>query len=350
MFYSFCIQSSVRKCLLKFMQGTTNAGINCAKMSIIGPGQYLHLPVRLFIASSGTHDPLVADLLLSINTTSPQEEDCPGAEDYRDAQLAVRQAEWNSHGITTSAEYLSHLFEDVGEILETSNALFQFEGSTISMNSPVENTTSMSGSPTSSSSSIHRGRTFEAQHGHMVTYRDEEAAAMVKSHIMRDRPHSTHERILRNLIESYCPIDDDTLDSILLVADIVFSNGALHGRVRWEWSHPSQSCYQTEIIGTTALRPCTQGGYKALIVLSAPILKKSDYDRRLLWSAFLHELVHCYLYVRCGMEVRVEGGHTVGFHTIAAIIDKWAGGHYLRLCDMKANLNHSRKDQAAPLY
>jgi len=145
------------------------------------------------------------------------------------------------------------------------------------------------------------------------------------------------------LIKRDDPLDDVALDSILTTADSVFFHGALSQRVKWEWS--SDDRYRTELIGTTALRRCTnREGFETLIVLSQPILKNPLYDRRLLLSAFLHELVHCYLFIQCGFGARTEGGHPQGFRTIVEIIDNWVGGGYLSLCNMKANLNHFRKD------
>lgn len=201
---------------------------------------------------------------------------------------------------------------------------------------------------TPSGNSIISDNTYEPWHNNTLpTYTDEQAAGRVKYHIRRLQPHGTHERILRRLIESREPIekdDRDALDSALTAADVLFFDGVLKGRVRWDWSHPSQPRYKTELIGTTALRPAQQGGYETLIVLSDPILNNPDYDRRLLLSAFLHELIHCYLFILCGFEARMKGGHTDGFHDIAGIIDKWVGPGYLRLCNMKANLNHFRND------
>jgi hypothetical protein len=200
---------------------------------------------------------------------------------------------------------------------------------------------------TPSGESIISDNTYEPWHNYTLTCSDEEAAGRVKSHRRRLPPHGIHERILRNLIVSGGPIDKDVLDSILTAADSVFFGGVLSGRVRWDWSDPSQQRYETELIGTTALRPAAQGGYETLIVLSDPILNNPDYDRRLILSVFLHELIHCYLFILCGFEARWKGGHTAGFHAIAGVIDKWVGHGYLRLCNMKANLNHFRSDPPA---
>jgi hypothetical protein len=202
---------------------------------------------------------------------------------------------------------------------------------------------------TPSGTSIISDKSFEPPHNNMLTYCDEEAAVKVETHFKRRTQDSKHERILRNLvrnlIESPFAVDENALDSILTATDSVFFGGVLSGRVRWEWSGPSQPRFETELIGTTALRPAAQGGYETLIVLSSPILKHPGYDPRLLLSAFIHELVHCYLFIQCGFLARLQGGHTDGFHTIVNIIDKWAGSGYLHLCDMKANLDHFLNDR-----
>ena len=204
---------------------------------------------------------------------------------------------------------------------------------------------------TPSGNSIMSDTPFEQHHRkpNTSTYTDAEAECMVENHFRRLQSHGKHERILRKLIKRDDPLDDGSLDddalaSILTSADAVFFDGALSRRVQWEWS--SQDRYRTELIGTTALRRCVdRDGFETLIVLSEPILKDPRYDRRLLLSAFLHELVHCYLFILCGFKARMQGGHTKGFHTIVRIIDDWVGGGYLSLCNMKANLNHFRKDR-----
>jgi hypothetical protein len=200
---------------------------------------------------------------------------------------------------------------------------------------------------TPSGNSIIPDSTYEPVHNNTLpTYSDEEAAGWVDSHFRRLLPHGKYERRLRCLIDSREPIDNDALDSILTATDFVFFDGALKGRVRWEWSDSSQSRYRTELIGTTALRHAQRGGYETLIVLSSPILKDPKYDRRLLLSAFLHELIHCYLFICCGFHARMKGGHTYGFHVIAKIIDNWVGPGLLRLCSIKADLDYFRNDPA----
>ncbi|PBP19085.1 hypothetical protein BUE80_DR010200 [Diplocarpon rosae] len=183
---------------------------------------------------------------------------------------------------------------------------------------------------------------------HTSTYSDSEAARRVEYTFERLPSHRKHERILRKLIKRDHPlddgsIDDDALASILNSANSVFFDGVLSGRVQWEWSSQDRFC--TELIGTTALRRCTdRDGFETLIVLSRPILRDPRFDRRLLLSAFLHELIHCYLFILCGFQARKERGHTQGFHAIAEIIDTWVGPGYLSLCNTKANLNNFRKD------
>lgn len=218
--------------------------------------------------------------------------------------------------------------------------------STLSLNAQVENARSLPMERTPSGNMIISDHTYEPQHNNTLTHSDEHAASRVESHFRRRSPHGKQERDLRYLIKSEEYIDDDALDRIRAAVDAVFFNGVLSGRVVWEWSHQSDERYKTELIGTTALRPdVARGGYETLIVLSKPILKDGLYDRRLVLSAFIHELIHCYLFILCGFDARKRGGHTKGFHTIAEIIDKWVGVDNLRLCNMKANLNHFRLDR-----
>ena len=223
---------------------------------------------------------------------------------------------------------------------------------TANMSSPipleVANGTKME--RTSSGNSIVSDALYEhqASSNNTLTARDDDAVRRVIYSFNNFPSHRKHERILRKLIRRDHPlddsiIDDDSLLSIVNSANAVFFDGVLSGRVQFEWS--DQSRYHNELIGTTALRPRANGdGFETLIVLSKPILRNPMYDRRLLLSAFLHELIHCYLFIMCGFEARRERGHTKGFHAIAEIIDNWVGPGYLSLCNMKANLNHFRKD------
>ncbi|KAI9047655.1 hypothetical protein LZ554_008366 [Drepanopeziza brunnea f. sp. 'monogermtubi'] len=182
------------------------------------------------------------------------------------------------------------------------------------------------------------------QDDHTLDRFDSEAAHLVETVSSRLPAHTKHSRILRSLIHSPFPIDDIALASILHSTNLLFFSGVLSGRVEWEWS--SAPRYSTELIGTTALRRRDDGdGYECLIVLSEPILRDEKYDRRLLLSAFFHELIHCYLFVLCGFEARRCGGHTAGFRRIAGVVDRWVGEGVLGLGCMRANLLHFRKDQ-----
>ncbi|KAJ4394117.1 hypothetical protein N0V93_003334 [Gnomoniopsis smithogilvyi] len=185
---------------------------------------------------------------------------------------------------------------------------------------------------------------------------DSEAALRVQQHLTK--PHARgnvkrHERILRTLINprdkaTDFPLDNAALESIFSAADEIFFQGRLSRRVHWEWSSGCVNVVGTKegsrIIGTTALRAAEGGGYETLIVLSSPILKDTSYNRRLLISTFLHEMIHSYLFICCGFKARHCGGHTTGFKMIAGLIDQWEGQGSLRLCDMEADLEHFREE------
>lgn len=179
------------------------------------------------------------------------------------------------------------------------------------------------------------------------------AADLVRHHVASFRrryPDSKHERILKTLINpksraAEFPLDNDALRSIFYAANELFFSNKLSQRVEWDWSHPASSQYQSHIVGTTALRRSSRlGGYETLIVLSSPILKDTKYNRRLLISTFLHEMIHSFLFISCGLKARECGGHTEGFRQIAEIIDSWVGKEYLRLSDMEADLERFRED------
>jgi hypothetical protein len=179
---------------------------------------------------------------------------------------------------------------------------------------------------------------------------DDEASRRVKTHMANFRrrfPNSTHERILRSLIhpkttDAEYPIDNTALESIFFAANAMFFHGRLTQRVSWDWSHDSSTQYCTKIVGTTALRRSARRGLETLIVLSSPILRDTRYNRRLLISTFLHELIHSYLFICCGFRARAGGGHTVGFREIAELIDGWAGLGVLHLSVIEADLDRFR--------
>jgi hypothetical protein len=188
--------------------------------------------------------------------------------------------------------------------------------------------------------------------------KDQQAAQRVERHFAHyHKPgrDSKAERILKSLISPRTSpgkefeIDDAALNNIFRAANEIFFFGSLRNRVRWDWSDVSNKQYHTQIIGTTALRTAQDGGYETLIVLSQSYRKDKRYNRRLLISTFIHELIHSYLFIRCGLKAKRSGGHTVGFHQIASLIDKWAGPDTLFLSNMEADLDdflqtHSHED------
>lgn len=112
-FYSFCIASVVRKYLIELADGQSESYQPIARHAA---KQYMILPLRLFLATSGSHDPLMRDFC--INGQEPKEADGAQVLDLRAAQLAVQQACWATLGIKGSAGYLKFLFEDDGEPLK----------------------------------------------------------------------------------------------------------------------------------------------------------------------------------------------------------------------------------------
>ncbi|KAK6949550.1 hypothetical protein Daesc_009633 [Daldinia eschscholtzii] len=172
----------------------------------------------------------------------------------------------------------------------------------------------------------------------------DEAAMRVAADLESSRRRSRvsqHERILRSLIcpkspEAEFDIDDVALQGIFYAANEIFFHGKLKGRVTWTWRDlPSY------IIGTTALRWSPRAnGYETLIYLSRHILKDRKYNRRLLISTFIHELIHSYLFVYCGFQSKECGGHTKGFQRIAKLINEWAGPELLYLDKMEAVLSN----------
>jgi hypothetical protein len=189
---------------------------------------------------------------------------------------------------------------------------------------------------------------------------DSTAAQRVESHLAeyrRRNRNSQLERILKTLVRPKSPgpefeIDDVALQGIFCAANELFFYGSLKGRVAWDWSTGSNPQWQDKIIGTTAFRRAAAsiGGYETLIVLSRPILQNKKYNRRLLISTFLHELIHCYLFITCGFQARKCGGHTDGFRRIAALIDDWVGPHTLHLCNMEADIEDFLAPRSQPSY
>ncbi len=172
---------------------------------------------------------------------------------------------------------------------------------------------------------------------------DEGAARQIEIWFLKRRKLQLTARIFRNLVIRRDELDDSALNDLLLAADKIIFGGTLSGRVRWEWSR-GQPEYENELLGTTAVQhadPST-GGFKTVIVLSRPLLQDERFSRDLLLSAFLHELIHSYLFIHCGRDHAKDDGHTVGFRKIAKIIDTYFRQQRLRLhlCNMRANLDH----------
>ncbi|KAI1740442.1 hypothetical protein F4680DRAFT_458736 [Xylaria scruposa] len=164
----------------------------------------------------------------------------------------------------------------------------------------------------------------------------------------RRRRLSQHERILKSLIspKALCAefeIDDEALQGIFYAANEIFFGGSLKGRVTWAWGHLAGN-----IIGTTAWRGAPDGhGYETLIILSRQFLQNKKYNRRLLISTFIHELIHSYLFVYCGYQPDDCGGHTSGFRKIANLINNWVGQeNLLQLHKMEAELSDFEAETA----
>ena len=130
------------------------------------------------------------------------------------------------------------------------------------------------------------------------------------------------------------------LDAILDAADRIFFSCKLRNRVEWRWSSESDQGFVNEFVGTTTPIYSDEFGTKAQIVLSRPLLQSGNYSSNLLLSAFLHELVHCYLFIYCGARAEEDGGHTPGFQRIVSLIQSWLGNPRLRLCSMRADLDN----------
>jgi hypothetical protein len=104
-FYSFCIQSTVRKALCKMARddcwenGTPTLN-QFLDLQLSASDQFLHVAVRLFIASSGTYDPLNTDYsTIATESLSTYEKDLILLQKTR--RVAVQD----------SAEYLKGIFE-----------------------------------------------------------------------------------------------------------------------------------------------------------------------------------------------------------------------------------------------
>ena len=107
-FYSFCIQSYVKKALLevKMMQ-------HCKEALTVR--EYLKEPVSLFIASSGSYDPLSG----VASRGSDDEAEARSLNEYLVAEVAVSRHQWAAEGVTSSADYLRQLFANPADVQQT---------------------------------------------------------------------------------------------------------------------------------------------------------------------------------------------------------------------------------------
>jgi hypothetical protein len=112
-FYSLTIQSMVRAALLQLTRPPVSQ--MPSNRQVRGIQQYMHLGVRLFIASSSIRDPFMKDY--SALPASSQEEKQANKK-YQTARKATRQDSWGVHGINSSADFLKMIFEDGGAPLE----------------------------------------------------------------------------------------------------------------------------------------------------------------------------------------------------------------------------------------
>ncbi|KFY88151.1 hypothetical protein V500_06528 [Pseudogymnoascus sp. VKM F-4518 (FW-2643)] len=168
---------------------------------------------------------------------------------------------------------------------------------------------------------------------------DEEASRRVER-CFKKRQNNVQGRILWKHLNCELALGQESLDNIRFAADNVFFDGMLRGKVKWRWSKEGEEGYENELLGSTTPQFSPETGIEARIVLSRPLLLSGRYSRDLLLSTFLHELVHCYLFICCGDQAQKDGGHTPGFQQIVQLINGWIGNSRLRLCSMKADLDH----------
>lgn len=102
-FYSFCLQSVVRKLLWGIECPPCHGGWRACQ-------EYLQDPIKLFIASSGNYDPLKVDWGRDNVRKNEYIEEEQDQNDYKEAQVAVGWSKWETDGISGSTEYLISLF------------------------------------------------------------------------------------------------------------------------------------------------------------------------------------------------------------------------------------------------
>jgi hypothetical protein len=104
-FYSFCIQSFVKKALRVIKTSMADERLLICE-------EYLRLPINLFSASSGLLDPLSvkgkSDRYLFEFFAGDVEE--PELSDYKEAQIAVSRGDWEAKGIGGFMDYLTTIY------------------------------------------------------------------------------------------------------------------------------------------------------------------------------------------------------------------------------------------------
>jgi hypothetical protein len=110
--YSLCIQSIVRKALCKIV--AKNNGPSAAR---IPADEYLYLVVRLFVARSGSYDPLDKNVI-----SQSFEQDRPTLRRYEILRQEMDSSARSLRGVTNPAEFLQVIFEDKGSVLGRTEA------------------------------------------------------------------------------------------------------------------------------------------------------------------------------------------------------------------------------------
>jgi len=101
-FYSLCIQNIVRELLVIIVRDFWD---EYDKADTLAPKCYLHLALKLFLASSGGYDPVMS------NYNSEESTKATEINYFKLAQNAVDQPSWAGRNIRSSRDYLYRLFK-----------------------------------------------------------------------------------------------------------------------------------------------------------------------------------------------------------------------------------------------
>ncbi|KAG4436698.1 hypothetical protein IFR05_007812 [Cadophora sp. M221] len=114
-FYSFCIQSIIRKALIDL----TSCSSTIQHWDGFSARQYLHLPIRLFIASTAALDIVNSKDGFSYVCFPKNAYVVPHKNEIFGLMLAVEQPKWEGNNITCTSMYLNRLFgfEDDGRYI-----------------------------------------------------------------------------------------------------------------------------------------------------------------------------------------------------------------------------------------